>query len=217
MANDEKRWMTCPYNVRASVCVIERNTHRCHERAPAKDAAKVIVDCIHHAGWRVLFHTAMVKEKLCQRCKQCSGGPVTGAIGNPEQDPAIFHSQPAVDVASHLDHRAVTSCNIPSGKHQWLLGNQRLLRQARCRQIALKVSAPSFELVILPLQLPPHGAETKLGLDSRTQHCCIDWFCHKIICASLQTRDFALLASVRCQHNCRHLCNCLLLIRAKLF
>jgi hypothetical protein len=92
-----------------------------------------------------------------------------------------------------------------------------LLRQTRCRQIALKVAAPSFKFVILLLQLPPHGTETKLGLDSCTQHRRINWFCHKIICASLQTRDFAFLASVPSQHDCRHLGDCVVLIRAKLF
>src|SRR5258707_860789 len=122
MANDEKRWMTCPYNVRASVCVIERNTHRCHERAPAKNAAKVVVDCLHHGGWRAVFHIAMVKEKLCQRCKQCSGGPVTGAISDPEQYSAILHSQPAVDIPAHLDHGAITGCNLPTGQHRGFWG-----------------------------------------------------------------------------------------------
>src|SRR5436190_6296266 len=110
--------MTCTHRVRASRFVIDRNTHRCHESAAAKDASKGIVDCFHHAGRGVLFRTTVVKEKLCERCKQCSSGPVTGAIGNPKQDPTIFHSQPTVDVAPHLDYRPVTSCNIPSGKHQ---------------------------------------------------------------------------------------------------
>src|SRR5256886_10162797 len=123
MANDEKRRMARTHGVGSPGFGVERDAHRCHERAPAKDATKVIVDCFHHAGWRVVFHTAMVKEKLCQRCKQCSSGPVTGAIGNPEQDPAIFHSQPTVDVAPYLDYGTVTSCNIPSGKHKGLLGN----------------------------------------------------------------------------------------------
>src|SRR5207302_2925645 len=123
LANDEKRRMTCTHRVRASGFMINRYTHRCHERATAKDSSKVIVDCFHHAGWRVVLRTAMVKEKLCERCKQCSSGPVTGAIGNPEQDPTIFHSQPTVDVAPYLDYGTVTSCNIPSGKHQGLLGN----------------------------------------------------------------------------------------------
>src|SRR5437667_9211055 len=123
MANDEKRGMTRSHGVRASVSVIESNTHRCHERAPGENAAKVIVNCLHQAGWRTVFYIAMVKKKLCQRCKQCSSSPVTGAIGNPKQGPAILHSQPAVDIAAHLYHRAITGCNLPSRQHQWLLGN----------------------------------------------------------------------------------------------
>src|SRR4029453_8151684 len=106
MANDEKRRMTRPYFVCASVCVVERNTHRCHERAPSKNAAKVMVDCLHQAGWRAVFHIAMVKEKLCQRCEQCSSGPMTGTIGDPKQESAILHSYPAIDIAPHLAHRA---------------------------------------------------------------------------------------------------------------
>src|SRR6266480_2143494 len=108
MANDEKRRMTRSYSVRASVCVIERNTHRCHERAPAKNAAKVIVNGLHQAGWRTVFHIAMVKKKLCQRCEQCSSSTVTGAICDPKQDSPILHPQPAVDIAAYLDHWAIT-------------------------------------------------------------------------------------------------------------
>src|ERR1700756_1492283 len=110
--------MTCSDNMCASVCVIQRNTHRRHERAAAKNAAKVVVDCLHHAGWRAVFRIAMVKEKLCQRCKQCSSGPVTGAISDPEQYSAIFHSQPAVDIPAHLNHGAITGCNLPSRQQQ---------------------------------------------------------------------------------------------------
>src|SRR5438094_9580860 len=66
-AEDEKRWMTRSYDVRAPGCVIKRHTHRSHERASAKNAAKVIVHCFQHARWPVVFHAAMVKEKLCQR------------------------------------------------------------------------------------------------------------------------------------------------------
>src|SRR6266542_4799334 len=115
--------MTRSHDLGAPSSVIERDTHRCHERAPAKSAAKVIVDCFHHAGWPVVFHTAMVKEKFCQCCKQCSSGPVTGAIGNPEQGPAVYHSQPTVDIAAYLDHGAVTGCDLPARQHQRLLRN----------------------------------------------------------------------------------------------
>ena len=107
MTNDEKRRMTRSHGMRASVCVIERNTHRCHERAPAKNAAKVIVNCLHQAGWGTVFDIAMVKKKLCQRCKQCSSSAVTGAICDPKQDPPILHSQPAVDIAAHLNNWAI--------------------------------------------------------------------------------------------------------------
>jgi hypothetical protein len=117
MANDEKRRMTRTHGMRSPGCLIESDTHRCHERAPAKNAAKVIVDCFHHAGWPVVFHTAMVKEKLCQRGKQCSSCAVSGAIGNPEQRSPVLHSQPAVNVASYLDHWLITRCNIPSRQH----------------------------------------------------------------------------------------------------
>src|SRR4029450_7965983 len=106
MPNDQKRRMTRSHGVRSPSFVIERDTHRRHERAPAKNAAEVIVDCFHHAGWIVVFHTAMVEQKLCQRCKQCGSGPVTGAIVNPEKKPASFHSQPTVDVAPYLGHPA---------------------------------------------------------------------------------------------------------------
>src|SRR5262245_11725185 len=123
MADAEKRWMTRSQDFGAPSSVIERDTHRCHKGTPAKNAAKVVVDCFHHASWRVVFHTAMVKEKFCQCCKQCSSSPVTGAIGNPEQDPTVFHLQPAIDIAAYLDHWTVTGCNLPARQHQRLLRN----------------------------------------------------------------------------------------------
>src|SRR5215468_4455617 len=109
MANDKHWRMTRPHDLRAPGCVIQRDTHRRHKRAPAKNAAKVIVNCFHHTGWRVVFHTAMMKEKLCQRGKQRRSCPVTGAVGNPEQASAVFHSQPAVNVSAYLNDRAITS------------------------------------------------------------------------------------------------------------
>ena len=72
-----------------------------------------MVHSFHHGGRCILLVVAMVEEKFCQRRKQRRSGSVTGAICDPEQNSAVFHSQPAIDIAAHLDDRAITRCNLP--------------------------------------------------------------------------------------------------------
>src|SRR5207247_9023144 len=81
----------------------------------------------HHGGRRILLDVAMVEEKFCQSSKQRRSGSVTGAIYDPEQNTAVFHSQPAIDIAADLDDRSITRCNLPTTQRQWLFRNQILL------------------------------------------------------------------------------------------
>src|SRR6266571_2223548 len=53
-----------------------------------------MVHSFHHGGRCILLVVAMVEEKFCQRRKQRRSGSVTGAICDPEQNSAVFHSQP---------------------------------------------------------------------------------------------------------------------------
>src|SRR4029077_2378469 len=133
-----------------------------------------MVHSFHHGGRCILLVVAMVEEKFCQRRKQRRSGSVTGAICDPEQNSAVFHSQPAIDIAAHLDDWAITRCNLPTWQRQRFLWNQRLLLKSRSCQISLMITPPFLQFIILPLQRSPHGAEAKLGLDSGPQYRRID-------------------------------------------
>src|ERR1700675_3459320 len=129
MTCNQKRRMSRADHVRASACRIERDAHCRHKRTRAKNIAEITVHCLHDCGRRIVLHTAVMKKKFCQDCEQRGGRAMTGGISNPEQNPAISHSQPAVNVTTHLNDRSITSGHLPPWKRGRFLWNERLLRQ----------------------------------------------------------------------------------------
>ena len=85
---------------------------------------------------------------------------MTGGIRNPKQPAAIFYREPAVNVSSDFDDRTITGGGFPTRKRWRLLWNQRLLRQPSCCQIALEISPPGFQFLILLLQLHAQRMQT---------------------------------------------------------
>src|SRR5215471_20125420 len=126
---------------------------------------------------------------------------MTSAICDPEQNPAVLHSKPSIDIAAYLDHGAVTGCDLPTRQHQGFLRYQGLLGQTRGCQIALQITAPFLQFSVLPFQLSPHRAEPKLRLDSRAQHCRIHRLRHKIVSTGLETGYLAFFTAMRGQHD----------------
>ena len=143
--------MTRPHHACASALGVNRNAHRRHERSRAKNAAEIMIHGFHDPGWRVVFYAAMMKKEFRQSGKQRSRGSVAGAICDPKQNSALLHRQPTVDITAHLDYRAITGGNLPTGQSRGLVRNQGLLGQARSGQIALEITTPFFEFIVLPL------------------------------------------------------------------
>src|SRR5213080_1224206 len=199
VARDQNRRVPCAHDSRASGRGIDGDAHSCHKRARAKNAAKIVVHRFHHPSGSIVLDAAMMEKKFRQGGKQRCSGPVAGTIGNPKQDPAIFHPQPAIDIAAYLDHRSITGGDFPACNGGWLLRNQGLLSQLCRSKIALQIATPFFKLVILPLQLAPHRAQPKLSLNSRPQHCSVDRLGHKIVRPGLKQRTS--LSSLPCPVN----------------
>src|SRR5439155_192610 len=84
---------------------------------------KIVVHRFHYPSGAIVLNAAMMKKKFRQGGKQRSSGPVAGTIGNPKQDSAIFHPQPAIDIAAYLDDRSITGGDFPACNGGWLLWN----------------------------------------------------------------------------------------------
>src|ERR1051325_4100648 len=107
--------MTRPDDAQTSAGRLKCDAPRRHEGTCAKNSTKIIVYRLHDGSWSVVLGAAMMKKEFGQGRHQSSGSAVASSVSNPKEDPAVFHPQPAIDIATDLNHGPITCCNLPSG------------------------------------------------------------------------------------------------------